>query len=354
MKLLLCSHKEAYQGGAEVYWESTRKALEVRGIMVYTITLEKPTAKSIFSRIQKELAKNQFERLLNTIAKFKPDLLHFNKQIVLSNQQKKDLKKRQIPIVLTVHDQYSIPFPINLKNRIKHQFYRFDTLIDYFIIPSKHYYQLLTKKNISNIHYISHFIEATDWVYQPRANTQKQLLFVGRLEEEKGIFLLLNTLKALVEEETNYQLTIVGEGKQKQTLLNRINNLGLTNQVQVVGFKTQRELSDYYNKATLLIVPSLKNELFGLVGIEAQASGLPVIASDLAGIREWCIHKQTGITFKANDGEQLKQQIKRVGSDVILQEELTRNAHKFILHNFSKEKAINQLLDLYKTILDEV
>lgn len=351
MKLLLCSHKEAYQGGAEVYWESTRKALEVRGITVHTITLEKPTTDDVFSIIKKELAKSQFEQLLKALNESKPDLLHFNKQIILSSTQKKRLKEAQIPLVLTVHDQYSIPFPINLKNRIKHQFYRFDTLIDYFIIPSKHYYQLLIKKNIPNIHYIPHFIDTENWMYQPRDNTAKQLLFVGRLEREKGIFLLLDTLKALVEEGGDYQLTMVGEGKQKQTLLNRINNLGLTSLVQVVGFKTQSELSDYYNKSSLLIVPSLKNELFGLVGIEAQASGLPVIASDLAGIKEWCIHHQTGITFKANDGKELKQQIKRVASDVFLQEKITRNAYKFVLHNFSKEKAINQLLDLYKTVL---
>ncbi|MFK7980800.1 MAG: glycosyltransferase family 4 protein, partial [Saprospiraceae bacterium] len=276
------------------------------------------------------------------------------KQLILSNQQKKGLKKRQIPIVVTVHDEYSVPFPTNLKHRIKQQFYRFEDIIDHFIIPAKHYYQLLAKNKRANIHYIPHFINLENWRYHPAINTKKQLLFVGRLEQEKGIFLLLNTLAALVKEDADYQLTIVGEGKEKQKIHQQIKSLGIANNVRVVGFKTAKALSNYYQQATLLIVPSLKKELFGLVGIEAQASGLPVIASDLAGMQEWCIHQQTGMTFKAKNAKQLQQQIQNLIADTILQEKLIKNAYQFVINNFSEEKAMTQLLDLYKTILHEV
>lgn len=348
MKLLLCGYKEIYQGGAEVYWTNIIASLSKRGINLRTVYLAKQNNNSFF---KKGVTGLQFDELLREIDAFKPDLLHFNKQLILSKQQKKALKKRQVPIVLTVHDEYSVPFPTNIKQRIKQQFYRLEDIIDHFIIPSKHYYQLLAKNKQPNIYYIPHFINLKNWRYNPVINTKKQLLFVGRLEREKGVFLLLNTLAALVKEDADYQLTMVGEGKERQKIDQQINSLDIVNNVRVIGFKTGKALSNYYQQATLLIVPSLKKELFGLVGIEAQASGLPVIASDLAGMQEWCIHHQTGMTFKAKHGKQLQQQIQKVIADTRLQEKLIRNAYQFVINNFSQEKAMNQLLDLYKTII---
>ncbi|MFK7982407.1 MAG: hypothetical protein AB8G86_20665 [Saprospiraceae bacterium] len=76
MKLLLCSQKEVYQGGAEVYWTNIIASLRKRGINLRTIYLAKPNSNSFF---KKGVTSLQFDKLLQEIDAFKPDLLHVNK-----------------------------------------------------------------------------------------------------------------------------------------------------------------------------------------------------------------------------------------------------------------------------------
>lgn len=110
-----------------------------------------------------------------------------------------------------------------------------------------------------------------------------KLLFVGRLCIQKRIDRLLD---ALTLTQAPIMLTIVGDGEKRTSLEKRVKNLGLNN-VTFVGAKSSRELVEFYQDADVFVLPSDREAGMPLVALEAMAGGLPVIGSDVLGIREF-------------------------------------------------------------------
>jgi glycosyltransferase involved in cell wall biosynthesis len=112
-------------------------------------------------------------------------------------------------------------------------------------------------------------------------NPVPHLLFVGRLEAQKNLSLLI---EAIAQMQTSVFLDIVGEGELRKSIEALIQKHNLHN-VHLHGQKTARELLDFYKSADIFVLPSLKEGLSNAM-LEALAAGLPVVASDLPEIRE--------------------------------------------------------------------
>ncbi len=114
-------------------------------------------------------------------------------------------------------------------------------------------------------------------------------LFVGGMDSPhyfKGIPVLLKALFLLKEKDLRLQAVLVGEGELRKSFELQAMGLGLENTVRFVGKASEEELPYYYNMADLFVLPSInKVEAFGMVLLEAMASGVPVLASDLPGVR---------------------------------------------------------------------
>jgi glycosyltransferase involved in cell wall biosynthesis len=119
----------------------------------------------------------------------------------------------------------------------------------------------------------------------PNMKDHRSLLFVGFLRREKGVFELIEIFKKISEKYKDSILVIVGVGEENEVLIDRINNLNLSDKVVFVGEVDYEDMPSYYRSATLLIHPTHR-ETFGMVVLEAMASGLPVIASDIPALRE--------------------------------------------------------------------
>jgi len=116
--------------------------------------------------------------------------------------------------------------------------------------------------------------------------TEKEVvLFVGRIEPIKALGTLVQAIQ-LIEDKTSLRVLVVGGdsvGPEFQRMQRMCNSLGITDNVSFVGSVPQMELPIYYNAADVLVVPS-KYESFGLVALEAMATGTPVIASRVGGL----------------------------------------------------------------------
>jgi D-inositol-3-phosphate glycosyltransferase len=116
------------------------------------------------------------------------------------------------------------------------------------------------------------------------------LLFVGRLQPLKGPDLAVRTLAEVVDGIPDARLLIIGgsSGRARSTrpdaLLRLAERLGVPDRVAVIPARPQAALADAYRAASVLLVPS-RTESFGLVALEAQASGTPVVAADVGGLR---------------------------------------------------------------------
>lgn len=146
--------------------------------------------------------------------------------------------------------------------------------------------------------------------------TTPVVLFVGRLVERKGVQYLIEAMEGL-----NAKLVIVGKGTYEEELRKKAEHFG--SQIVFLGPRTHEELKYIYPSADVLCVPSVQEkdgvvEGFGLVTIEAMASGLPVIGSNSGGIKEVIVSGENGYLVEERDSKALHDKL----------EELTQNPQR--------------------------
>jgi glycogen synthase len=133
------------------------------------------------------------------------------------------------------------------------------------------------------------------------------VLFVGRLVHSKGCHVLVDALHELQKRSLRPQVTIVGDGPEKHSLLNQVCHLKLSEQVRFVGRMSEFEVADSMRNHDVVAVPSVWEEPFGLVALEATACGCAVVASNIGGLPE--AMGPTGRGFAAGDSSALADQL---------------------------------------------
>lgn len=338
MKILFYSDPCKVVGGAETYWRETCRFLEASGVELRQLT---PDEASPLQNVRAE------------IKRFKPDLIHLNKNVRYARKMYHLLQGARLPVVATVHDYHSIPFPTTFRNKLKTQWYRHRRYAHAFVIPSLDYFNFLSQHQIDNICFIPHFVDPEKWRFNTNyAADSGRLLFVGRLERQKGIWVLLEAFKQLLREDPSLTLNIIGTGREQNKIEHYLLRNQLGHQVTLAGEKNAAEVLHYFHNAALLVVPSVQQEMLGLVGLEAQAAGLPVIASDICGIREWCCHAKSGWVVPPGAPRRLATEIHRLLSAAGLRRQLRENALNQVLREYSVAQSVAQLTDLYKRLIN--
>jgi glycosyltransferase involved in cell wall biosynthesis len=166
------------------------------------------------------------------------------------------------------------------------------------------------------------------------------LLYVGRVSREKGLEMLVNAFRELVDSGAAIALAVIGDGPYREEMEALLTGYP----TQFTGYLAGDLLQRGYASADLFVFPSA-TDTFGNVVLEAQASGLPVIVSDEGGPRELMIDGETGIIFKAGSKSALVNSIKLMISDPERIHRMGLNARYFTL---DKAPDSNQT---YSTIL---
>jgi glycosyltransferase involved in cell wall biosynthesis len=148
----------------------------------------------------------------------------------------------------------------------------------------------------------------------------KEVLYVGRLDERKGIKFLLESMCLINTIDTSIKLHIVGDGEYKDLLrvFSNENNLN----VEFHGYVSDKNISKLYEEIQLQIIPSIF-EGFGLTVIEAMAKKIPVIATNVDGISDIVQHNYNGILVEYGNKQELANAIINLLNDPKKREELT-------------------------------
>ena len=139
----------------------------------------------------------------------------------------------------------------------------------------------------------------------------KRLLFVGRLAAFKGLPILLESLKALKKHHPDITLTVVGDGGDRTSLEEMTVDLGLSSNVNFVGYKSQAEVRKYFEETDVFVLSSFA-EGVPVVLMEAMAAGVPVVATQIAGVNELVENGISGYIIPPGNPTPLTQSIEEL------------------------------------------
>ena len=178
------------------------------------------------------------------------------------------------------------------------------------------------------------------------APDERLIVLVGRLVYEKGFQLALEALPGLVERLGDVRFLVAGSGTHEQELRRQAEELGLGEHGTFLGWIGDDVLHSLYRIADLCVVPSLY-EPFGLVALEAMASGCPCIVADTGGLREIVPEdERVGLRFNGGDAEHLEAMVERLLTDEPLRERLVAEASEHVLR-FDWADVARQTAEVY-------
>ena len=162
------------------------------------------------------------------------------------------------------------------------------------------------------------------------APEEKLVLLIGRLVYEKGFQIALEAMPELIDRVPGTRFLVAGSGTHEQELKKQASDLGLMEHGTFLGWIGDDVLHLLYRIADVCVVPSIY-EPFGLVALEAMASGCPCIVADTGGLREVVPHGEVGLRFRTRDPEELGRMMERVLTDSALTARLVADASEHVL-----------------------
>jgi glycosyltransferase involved in cell wall biosynthesis len=174
------------------------------------------------------------------------------------------------------------------------------------------------------------------------------LSIIARLSAEKGHILLLSAFRQLIRDYPQARLLVVGSGRKQEELKDWVRRENLTTQIIFLG--NVPELSSLFKIVDVSVLPSTLEGL-GFSILEAQANGVPVVASSVGGITEVIKDRETGILVKPGNPFELYQGIRLLLEDALLRQEIVNNAKQQIKERFSLDKMVGQVESVYKELM---
>jgi glycogen synthase len=180
---------------------------------------------------------------------------------------------------------------------------------------------------------------------------EKLVLLVGRLVYEKGFQLALEAMPEVIERVPGTRFLVAGSGTHEAKLRHQASELGLMEHGTFLGWIGDDVLHSLYPIADVCVVPSIY-EPFGLVALEAMASGCPCLVADTGGLREVVPHEEAGLRFRARDPAALAEMAVRVLDDEQLGQRLVNEGLEHI-RRFDWAEIAEQTASVYAELVAE-
>lgn len=286
------------------------------------------------------------------IKQINPDVITLNERFSAYFPSKLD-----IPKIFVTHNPDAMAFykDFALKyNRLNHIFFNVKKNIeksvmvrsDTIVALTRGIRDYLQENGFTNIDIIPNAVNAEKYT---NSGDENYILFAGRLNKVKGIQYLIEAFSELINE-FDSDLLIVGSGLDEIRLKKIVTSKSMEDRVHFTQTVRKNELRDLMSKCSAFVLPSLF-ESFGIVIIEAMASGKPVIASNILGPQDIISQGYDGFLFETENVDELKKHLKLCISDKKLREKIGYNARKTVEERYTFDKTANLYLKVYGNLL---
>lgn len=174
------------------------------------------------------------------------------------------------------------------------------------------------------------------------------IMFQGRLVSTKGVRVLLEAAGILRSSNRSFELVVIGDGPERPALEKLAQKMQLSTCVRFTGCLGTAELESNFARASIVVVPSLGGEVFGLVVAENMSRGLPIVASDLGAFTE--VLGDAGLTFHIGNASDLAHQVARLLNNSSLGLGLGAHARQRVLQCYPLSRMIDAHARLYRQI----
>ncbi len=212
-----------------------------------------------------------------------------------------------------------------------------------------------TEKEVSLIPFgvdISKFIPA-------RISSSTEKIRIGTirtLSEKYGVAYLIDAFASLTAKYEHVLLDIVGDGELRPFLEQKVYDLGIADRVKFYGYLNQQiDFEKYYSILSRLdifaILSILDSETFGVAAVEAEACGIPVVASNVGGLPEVVVDGETGLIVPPKNAKATADALERLIIDSDLRKQMGLNARKLIEERYDWNKSISKMISLYNSVI---
>ena len=309
-------------------------------------------------------------RAKKVITEFNPDIIHIHHPFVLSSAAMMYGGELGIPKILTLHTQYeqyayyAAPIPqIIAQEAIKIIVSNLANKTDCITTPSKSMKELVKSYGIKNrIEVIPNAIRLISFKEDDelkRAEIKKKynlkendkiVLFVGRVASEKSIDKIIKALAIIKKRNSGKEkLLIVGNGPAMDELKQLTRTLKVEEDVIFAGTVSYEEIQHYYKMAYVFTIAST-TETFGIVTIEALASGVPVVAVKAPGATDILTDGMDGLLVD-DDVEKIANALEKIIKEPELREKLSQGALK-TSEKYSIDTISERMLNLYREVIE--
>ena len=203
----------------------------------------------------------------------------------------------------------------------------------------------------SKLHIIHCGVEPDMFAPRFHEGRGKNLLYVGRLAAAKGLPILFDAIARLAPTSPEpLALTIVGDGVDRSALEQMSQELGIADNLEFVGYKSQSEVRSLLMKADIFVLPSFA-EGVPVSLMEAMAAGLPVVSTRIAGISELVEDGHSGYLVPPGDVQQLADKIEKLYLHPDLRQSFGQKGRKFVQKNFDISSESARLSKIFETSL---
>ena len=388
MRILLINDTHKLFGGAEDYFFRLKKELQKhKNLEVFSfgfshqykegkdyITLKESKSKVIrqFWRIFFNL--NVYLKIKKVLSKVKPDIIHIHnvnkytpslikaiknypliqtmqdfrfiysdlyadgEKLIYKKYKKKGLSTVLAKLIDLSNNVISVKNGRLLKNNV-----------NYFIASSPLLKTKLLENGFKNVQMIPNFLEFKETKVKKTKNS-KNILFVGCIEENKGIVFLLYSLKDIIKNFPNLKLKIIGEGELKKDMIKLTQQLNIQKNVEFLGWKEKKEVIKEYLKSFLIVVPSICTDNAPVVIQEAMCLKKAVIGSNRGGI-PWLIKDgYNGLIFNPQKKGDFKEKISYLLTHPKTVEKMGLNGYIRIKKIIDIKKRVKENISIYEKI----